>query len=134
MGNNDDVVETSLGMVLSALKGTKEYWNRRQADLTTMDENLGPATFFLTLSCAEFSWSDMREFLEFMNSDLPSVKDMRTGYVAASDPVSVSEHFYHRYTTFFREVIRNKNGPLGEVTDYFWRIEYQSRGAPHCHM
>ena len=26
------------------------------------------------------------------------------------------------------------NGAVGEVEHYFWRYEYQDRGAPHIHM
>jgi hypothetical protein len=26
------------------------------------------------------------------------------------------------------------NGEIGELEHYFWRYEYQDRGAPHIHM
>ena len=35
---------------------------------------------------------------------------------------------------FFNKLIRSKEQPIfGKVADYVYRIEYQSRGAPHVH-
>lgn len=46
----------------------------------------------------------------------------------------MSEHFYHRFLAFMKVVILDDNGPLSEVNHYFWRLEYQHRGALHIHM
>ena len=36
---------------------------------------------------------------------------------------------------FFRRVSHDKGSgkPIGEVIDFFWRIEFQLRGSPHVH-
>lgn len=31
-------------------------------------------------------------------------------------------------------MLEDSNGPLGQVNDYWWRVEYQRRGAVHVHM
>jgi len=50
------------------------------------------------------------------------------------DPVSVSIHFHQKWNAIFTKLFKDKSTPLfGEVEDYFWRIEYQARGAPHVH-
>ena len=58
------------------------------------------------------------------------------------NPVMVAQHFLkcwhviHVIMLFlFRHVILNgKEGALGEVTDYFVRVEFQNRGSPQLHI
>ena len=50
------------------------------------------------------------------------------------DPVSVVTHFNNRFTSFLYKIILNENGPFGKVIQYYYRLEYQVRGAPHIHM
>ena len=42
--------------------------------------------------------------------------------------------FEQRWRSFFNQVIKSNNGPLGEVIHYYWRLEILARGAPHIHM
>jgi ATP-dependent DNA helicase PIF1 len=102
--------------------------------LEILDENLGPATFFITLSCAEYSWQEMRSFLTRVNEDIPNVESVTISSLTAIDPVSVCTVFENRWRAFLNTVILDPQGPVGIVTDYFWRLEYQARGAPHIHM
>ena len=32
-----------------------------------------------------------------------------------------------------KEVIKGSGTPIGEVFDFFWRIDFQLRGSPHVH-
>ena len=51
------------------------------------------------------------------------------------DPVNVSIHFHKKWNAIFNKLICSKQQPLfGEVQDFFWKIEYQARGAPHVHL
>lgn len=127
-------LEANLSTMFAKNRGSKEYWRQKCSDLQAMDERFGPETWFLTLSCAEFYWADMRDYLIQMNSDLDGVNKMRTSYLCALDPVSVSEQFKRRFDAFMKFVLLDEEGPLGKVSHYFARIEYQARGAPHVHM
>jgi hypothetical protein len=50
--------------------------------------------------------------------------------LCALDPVNVSIHFHKKWNAIFNGLLRSKdNPPLGVVQDFFWRIEYQSRGT-----
>lgn len=111
--------------------GSPEYWRQVKNHLLAMNRSLGPPTWFLTLSAAEFHWEDMSSMLRIMNSDLSGVDRMRASKLCAIDPVMCQTHFHHRFVSFFNEVILAKDGtgPLGVIDDYFWRIEYQSRGV-----
>ena len=41
--------------------------------------------------------------------------------------------FDHRFHIFLRDVILSEAKPIGTVTDYFYRVEFQQRGSPHMH-
>ncbi|XP_060603693.1 uncharacterized protein LOC132756597 [Ruditapes philippinarum] len=51
-----------------------------------------------------------------------------------SDPVTCSRFFDHRVQNFINTVLKSDHKPLGKVTDYFYRVEFQQRGSPHIHM
>ena len=40
--------------------------------------------------------------------------------------------FYHRINELMR-LLNSPANPLGKITDYFYRVEFQQRGAPHIH-
>ena len=50
-----------------------------------------------------------------------------------TNPVVTARHFAHRFQCLLREVIKGTGQPIGEVLDFFWRIEFQLRGSPHVH-
>ena len=45
-------------MVLDNIKNTPRYWKKARDELYAKLENLGPFTFFFTLSCADMRWSE----------------------------------------------------------------------------
>lgn len=49
------------------------------------------------------------------------------------NPVTAARHFQYRIDTFFQDFLKSKHKPLGELTDYAIRIEFQARGSPHAH-
>ena len=74
------------------------------------------------------------DYLRVVNSSVPNVHNMTPAELCAMDPVNVSIHFHKKWDAIFNKLILSKETPIfGEVTDFFWRIEYQSRGAPHVH-
>ena len=34
---------------------------------------------------------------------------------------------------FIRDVLKSDLLPIGEIADYFYRVEFQQRGSPHIH-
>ncbi len=92
------------------------------------DERFGPATFFITLSCAEYSWDDLRNVLLKANSDIPQVNELSNSYLCSSDPITFANFFKNKWETFLNIVLNNEAGPLGKVMHYFWRLEFQERG------
>lgn len=48
-------------------------------------------------------------------------------------PTETVVAFQKRFQLSREKVLEDSNGPLGQVNDYWWRVEYQRRGALHVH-
>jgi hypothetical protein len=48
-----------------------------------------------------------------------------------ANPVVTAKYFQYRVETFFTEVLPSRNNPIGKITYYALRIEFQMRGSPH---
>ena len=51
-----------------------------------------------------------------------------------SDPVTCAHQFDYQVQTFIRQFLLSHSAPLGDVNDWFYRVEFQQRGSPHIHM
>ena len=129
--NKDEILECNLSTVLGAVRGSSGYWNRVCDDLSVMDENLGPATFFASFSISEYGWVDLHEFLKILNQDM---RTKNSNDLCKADPVGIAMFFENKFQAFLHCVILNELGPLGKVKYFFYRREYQARGAPHIHL
>lgn len=96
-----------------------------------MLHNSGPATWFLTLSPSEWLWSDMTEYLRDIGG--PSTAKMSPSQLVANDPVSASRFIDNKFKAML-DFICLPDHPIGEITHFFWRREYQGRGIQHFHL
>ena len=96
---------------------------------------LGPPTWFLTLSANDLHWPDLMSFLQSDTTSDIRRDSVNSAKLVRENPVIVAQHFVKRWRSLFKHVILNgKEGALGEVTDYFVRVEFQNRGSPHLHI
>ena len=126
----DEHLEANLSTVLQSVRGTKHYWYLKKSDLDCMFRNWGSPTFFVTLSCSEYESPDITQFLRKVNN-VPSSYNIAK--LCTEDPVSVSRKFSSKFHSFFQTVLV-KGEVLGKVDHFYWKKEYQARGAPHYHM
>ena len=91
----------------------------------------------MTLSCADLRWNELISIISKLNGETLSeeqINDMsyfeRCFYLNLN-PVLLSRHFQYRVEVFFKEIV--VDGPLGKVTYYAIRVEFQVRGSPHIH-
>ena len=49
------------------------------------------------------------------------------------NPITGVQMFQHRLEAFFSEYLLSDTHPLGHITDYVIKIEFQMRGSPHAH-
>ncbi len=131
--NDTKELESNLSTTLSAVRGSKEYWSRICSDLKACEVEWGHAKVFFTISCNEWEWYDLLQFIKYMNQDVPNINNFDYDQLINLDPVSVSIFYENKSKSFFNKLLLNKNGPFGEISHYFYRTEYQQRGAPHIH-
>ena len=126
----NEEIETDLTSVFHRLRNSEQFWMRPRNDLNCMTLYYGPATWFLTLSPSEWTWDDLGEYLRQIN---PSMKDLTVSALVAADPVSVSRFMENKRKAFI-DFIMSSDNPIGKVTHYFCRREYQGRGLQHFHF
>ena len=127
---NDEHLEANLNTMFQSVRGTKQYWFLRQSELQCMICYAGPPTLFLTFSCAEYESPDIIDYLKIVNDDCGG---SNAGKLCTEDPVSVSRQFSSKFHAFFNTIII-KGEVLGTVDHFYWKKEYQTRGAPHYHV
>ena len=130
INSSDAGIEANLSTVLQSVRGTKQFWFLKKSDVMAMIREFGPPTLFLTFSCAEYDSVDIERYLRKVNNVPDSYP---IGRLCTEDPISVSRKFSQKFRDFFTTVLL-QGEVLGEVTHYFWKKEYQSRGAPHYHV
>ena len=130
VNSSDEHLESHLCTMLQSVRGTKQYWFIRHSELKCMIREWGSPTLFLTFSCAEYESPDITEYLMKVNNVPPSYN---IGKLCVEDPISVSRKFSLKFHAFIHKIII-KGEVLGKVDHFYWKKEYQNRGAPHYHV
>ena len=129
----------------SNIPGCDAWWRSKTEEVHSwidyhIGEGHGPPTHFITLSCAEFWWPDLRRIIvdmEKLSGDSEQVALIESNNIGAISrsvrkyPLLVSEFFMIR-GTFFIEIILKKMIDL----EYYWgRVEFApGRGQIHLHL
>ena len=132
--NRDGEMNSKMFGLMANVRGSREYFSKLAMDVKWMIRRLGPPTLFITCSIAEWFSEPFIHYLREVNSDVADVDKITAAELCAMDPVNVSIHFQKKWNAIFSKLINTKeNGIFGEVQDFFYRIEYQARGAGHTH-
>ena len=120
-------------MFMKKIRGTVAYWADILQNLLATVKSLGPPTLFVTLSADDNNWPELKMLLNEISYEEAynyqySNENMR------KDPLFSSLHFERRWKAFFKYILMGKEKPLGNIEDYFARIEYQNRRGPHLHI
>ena len=125
---------------LAQIRGSPPYFEKISKDLFAMIRQLGPATFFITLSAAETRWLHLLRILgqvidqkTYSNEELESMSWDDKCRLIQADPITCARHFDFCVSKLLKDVLLNSN-IKGKIIDYFFRVEYQQRGSPHIHM
>ncbi|MFN7491091.1 MAG: DUF6570 domain-containing protein [Chryseotalea sp.] len=128
---------------LRTVRSTPEYWAMKMQQVMAMNRQLGPGTFFTSLSPIEIDWPELikilAKVLDNLNLSLDEAdqldKETKIDYLRR-DPVTVARYFEYRREELLKYILnRDANVFSGyHVKDYFYRVEFQARGSPHIHM
>ena len=115
---------------LRALRGSPPYFEKAKKDLFAMIRQLGSASLFCSFSSAETKWIHLLRILgklvnnkEYTDNELENLNWEEKCKLIKGDPVTCARNF-----------LLSAQAPLGEIADWFYRVEYQQRGSPHIHM
>jgi len=126
--------------ILRSLRSSPAFFQQKQKELFAMIRTLGIPTFFATFSAAETKWTDLLSLLyKKVHGSLPTDEQlegltfMDKCKLIQQDPVTCARHFQYKTHLFFNNVLLTSLSPLGNMIDYFYRVEFQNRGSPHMH-
>ncbi len=127
------------------IKGSDNYWRSRTKYLQHwimhhVARGLGPPTFFITLSCAENWWIDLRGLLAQLEDSAQNCSWAEAirgeSMIAMSNasrrhPLFVNEYFMRRAKSFMSTVIKTAL----DIEHYWGRVEFApGRGAICLHI
>ena len=91
------------------------------------------------MSAADLHWPEMIQAVAAQFGRKLSQKDVlkmsiadRSKYLC-QNPITGVQMFQCRIEAFFSEYLLSDAHPLGNITDYVIKIEFQMRGSPHAH-
>ena len=126
---------------LTALRGSPSYFEKAKKDLFAMIRQLGPASLFCSFSSAETRWIHLLRILgqvvdhkQYTDDELENLNWEEKCRLIQSDPVTCARHFDFQISQFLRNFLLSPASPVGSISDWFYRVEYQQRGSPHIHM
>ncbi len=127
------------------IKGSDNFWRSRSEDLQHwithhVARGHGPPTFFITFSCAENWWIDLKCLLaqlEYTAQNFLQAEAIQDGFMIAMSnasrrhPLFVNKYFMRRAKSFMATVIKTALG----IEHYWGRVEFApGRGAIHLHI
>jgi hypothetical protein len=123
---------------LEKLHTSPDYIEGLRKNLFAMIRQLGPPTFFVTLTSVERLWTPLIEALYKLNAkqlNLPDFTNLDSTHIAElirSDPMTCALYYKHR-TDAFCKLLQKESSIIGEVVDFFFVTEFQHRGSEHEH-
>ena len=138
----DNMVKKDEGYyIFKQIRNSPAYLETRKKDVFAMIRQLGLPTWFMSLSSADTKWVDLLKMLATLNQKVNYTDEQIANLtweqktkLIQSDPVTCARYFDHRVQKFISDVLNSDHNPLGKLTDYFYRVEFQQRGSPHIHM
>ncbi|XP_013402374.1 uncharacterized protein LOC106168004 isoform X2 [Lingula anatina] len=120
---------------LAKVRGSAPYWERTMKDLCAMVKQLGIPTWFCSFSAADRRWKEIvYAILKSQGKPVPDEMDWAEHCkVINSNPVIAAAMFDKRTNHLINDLIKSSSHPIGNVIDFFYRIEFQQRGWPHIH-
>ena len=131
--------------VFKNMRGTSMYYEESKKNLMAHLRQNGCPTFFFTMSCAEFDWRELlKEIMETVyrrnvtDEEIDNLSTSEKNKLISGNYVQSTLHFQKRVEKIFT-LFKSDNffGVCGDhkyhVSSYFYRIEFQQRGAPHLH-
>lgn len=70
---------------------------------------------------------------DYSDEEINKMTRQQKSNLIQRDHVTCARNFEHMVQLFIHDVLRSDVMPVGQITDYFYRVEFQQRGSPHIH-
>ena len=126
--------------VLKSVHDSPAYWQTMPFDMLSKVKQLGPVTWFLTLSVADMQWNELiRVVCDFYgetksDEDIVEIPWTDWCHYIMRNPVLIASHIDYMFHQLFHRVIKSSPHPVAQVLDYEVKKEFQARGYVHFHM
>ena len=92
-------------------------------------------TWFVTISNSDIQWSELAKVIypEKSWDDVSKIPFLDRIKLLTDNPAMACRIYKERLTCILEKILKGSNKPLGELIDYWIRIEMQDRGSPHAH-
>ena len=116
---------------MKTVRGTAAYWEKQTRDLFAIVSQLGLPTWFASFSAADQRWPEIAEAILVQQGQTPHDNMTWEEHcsIVNSNPVTACLVFDKRARHILHDIIMSKADIIGSVTDYYFRIEFQQRGA-----
>ena len=124
---------------LKDIRGSPSYWQKMFYETLAMIRTLGIPTWFFTLSAADMKWPEVSQAIARQHGTIYTENEVKElpwrlkSMWLRTNPVTAARMFQYRLDTFMTTFIKSSAQPIGPVTDFVIRIEFQARGSPHAH-
>ena len=121
------------------IRRSPAHWQHELYDILAILHSLGIHTWFLTLSAVDLHWPEMMQAVALQlgrrlpRDDVQKMSIAQRSTYLWQNPITGVCMFQHRLQSFFSQYLLNDEHPLGHITDYVIKIEFQIRGSPHVH-
>ena len=108
-------------------------------EVLAMIRTLGIPTWFLTLSAADMKWPEVIQSIAqqygtiYTEDEVLALPWQMKSTWLRSNPVTAARMFQYRLEAFVTTFLKSNANPIGCITEYVIRIEFQARGSPHAH-
>ena len=128
-------------MYLNSYEIHHHILKQEKKDIFAIIRQYGLPIWFISVSSADTKWVDLLKMLAKLNYDVEytdnQIEEMtweQKSKLIQKDPVTCTRYFDLRVQEFIKIVLKSTHSPIGVITDYFYRVEFQQRGSPHIHL
>ncbi len=120
------------------IRGTPAFWRKQLQEGLAMVRTLGPPTWFVTFSAAEYHWPEIiqavcTQYGESVTESEVEKMDWETKSMwLRRNPVTVVRAFEHRFSSIHKYMCSEAQ-PIGDLCNFAEQVEFQARGSPHIH-
>ena len=126
--------------IFKDIRNSPAYLAKKKKEAFAMIRQLKTPALFISQSAAETKWPELLRALgqtvdnkTYTDTEIAQMDFETKSRLIRGDSETLVRYFDHRFIVFLKDVIFSKCKPIGEITDYFWRKEFATRGAIHVH-